>query len=674
MNQHDYETAVLKASLKKIDRMFTHVQQIPIYRGDDFTQQVLEDRREAKRQSLRIANEEPYFARLDFLDFENEDKKALYIGKVGVHDDEEDHPLVIDWRAPVASLFYSFNGSEEDVYYESPDGIVEGEIQLKRNVVIRGRELKRVVDSYVEGQESSGGDEFLLYKLGEQKDNKLKDIVSTIQAEQNSIIRSDVKKPLLIQGAAGSGKTTVALHRLAFLLYEYRERLKAERMMIFAPNAMFLDYIAQVLPELGVGDIQQSTYVDWALQKLDDSYEVESTEDRIFTRFELQVEPENQVVIKEKGSLAFRDQLKKYVEEEVANRLPIKDFIPWASGLVQKETIQEWITQDFAHSAPLKQRERLQARLKRWVEIEVRMFEDEKERKAYKTEGLKAVRSYMNSWKKPDELKLYLNFLQQQNHPISQSLRSGKLFIEDLAPMVYIHQQLIGIDKEARFDHLVIDEAQDLSPFIISLLNDYTRKGGLTILGDLAQGIHGEEGIVTWDSFIKVLGQNCTYVQMEKSYRSTMEIIEYSNGILEQVENHPPLAKPVFRSGEPVKVISYSLSSMLQWLSDVKAYETIAFLTRTKKEAETLALELKEAAISATLIRAGDTTYKGGISILPIYLSKGFEFDAVMLTNVSNHHYPNNPVHQKLLYVGCTRALHSLSLSYEGTLSPIIPL
>ncbi|MBG9782576.1 HelD family protein [Shouchella lehensis] len=674
MNQHDYEVAVLKMSLEKIDRMLAYVQNIPIYRGDDFTQQVLEERREAMRQSLRIAKQEPYFARLDFLEFDRDEKKSLYIGKVGVHDDEEEQPLVIDWRAPVASLFYSFNGSEEDVYYESPDGIVEGEIQLKRNVVIRARELRRVVDSYVEGQESSGGDEFLLYKLGEQKDNKLKDIVSTIQAEQNSIIRSDVRKPLLIQGAAGSGKTTVALHRLAFLLYEYRERLKAERMMIFAPNAMFLDYIAQVLPELGVGHIQQSTYVDWVLQKLGEAYEVESTEDRIFTRFELQVEPEYQAVMKEKGSLTFRNQLKKYVEEELANRMPVNDFIPWAHGIVKKEMIQNWLTQDFVHSPPLKQRERLQARLKRWVEIEVRMFEDEKERKEYKTEGLKAVRRYMNSWKKPDELKLYLHFLQQQDYPVSPLLRSGKLMFEDLAPMVFIRQQLISIDKEDRFDHLVIDESQDLSPFIISLLNDYTRKGGLTILGDLAQGIHGEEGIVAWDSFVKVLDENCTYVQMEKSYRSTMEIIEYSNGILKQIENHPPLAKPVFRSGEPVKVTTYSLSSMLQWLKDVKAYETIAFLTRTKKEAEMLALELKEAKVSATLVRAGDTTYQGGISILPIYLSKGFEFDAVMLTNVSSHHYPSDSIHKKLLYVGCTRALHSLSLSYEGTLSPIIPL
>lgn len=672
MTREHEEERVLHHALTKIDSMYERLSKVPIYRGDDFTQQVLEGQRHSLRESLKSAKVEPYFARLDFLDFEDPTKKVLYIGKVGIHDEEEDEPLVIDWRAPVASLFYSFNGSEDDVYYDSPEGIVEGEIKLKRNVVIRSRELKRVVDSYVEGQDGSGGDEFLLYKLGEQKDNKLKDIVSTIQTEQNTIIRADVRKALVIQGAAGSGKTTVALHRLAFLLYEYREKLRAERMMIFAPNAMFLDYIAQVLPELGVGNIRQSTYVSWGMTILNDTYSVESTTDRMFTRFEGSESQEKQKEIIVKGSLSFRRQLKTHLDHVLVSTLPNKDFIPWSSKSIPQKTILKWIQEDFSNSAPVKQRERLQARLKRWVEIEVKAYEDEKERKSYKAEGLKAVRAYMNGWKKPNVLKIYERFLIEQGLNRSKDLQSGLLAHEDLAPILFIHQELHGIEKESRFDHLVLDEAQDLSPFTLSILKDNTRAGGLTILGDLAQGIHGEEGILSWDSFVEVLDHKVAYVQMEKSYRSTMEIIDYSNHILQKVSNHPPTAKPVFRSGEPVQVMRETSEALFKWLERVQDYESAAILCRSIAESEKIYQQLVDTPIEVTLIRANDKTYKGGVSILPIYLAKGFEFDAVHILNVTPEFYPNDDMHCKLLYVGCTRALHSLTLSYPTIASEII--
>ncbi|MGN7309216.1 HelD family protein, partial [Bacillus subtilis] len=180
-----------------------------------------------------------------------------------------EHPLVIDWRAPVASLFYSFTGGEASATYEAPEGLIEGLVYLKRNVVIRQRILERVADTYNrDSDQPAVSDEFLVYRLGENKDNKLRDIVSTIQAEQDQIIRAARNTALIIQGVAGSGKTTVALHRLAFLLYQYKEQVSAEKMVIFAPNHMFLDYISDVLPELGVGDIQQRTFPDWAMNLL----------------------------------------------------------------------------------------------------------------------------------------------------------------------------------------------------------------------------------------------------------------------------------------------------------------------------------------------------------------------------------------------------------------------
>ncbi|MBW7461129.1 DNA helicase UvrD, partial [Paenibacillus sepulcri] len=217
--------------------------------------------------------------------------------------------LVVDWRAPIASLFYAFSGGEAPVAYESPEGDVEGTVHLKRNLMVRAGVLERVVDSYIRGQEEeSVTDEFLLYRLGENKDNRLRDIVSTIQQEQDRIIRTEKNKTVFIQGVAGSGKTTVALHRLAYLLYRYADRIRAERMVIFAPNRMFLDYISGVLPELGVGDILQTTYNEWAIERLEKSVRLDESTDTMAYWFEhpRTREEMEQAPGRIKGSLAFK--------------------------------------------------------------------------------------------------------------------------------------------------------------------------------------------------------------------------------------------------------------------------------------------------------------------------------------------------------------------------------
>jgi len=266
---YEEEQTRLTETLSEIDRQLASIG--PRYYGDDYLEQVLDAKREDTRSRLTLLAAEPYFGRIDWREAGKPEAVPLYIGKRGMDRAGTNEPYVIDWRAPVASLFYSFTGGEAAVEYEAPDGVIAGEVHRKRNVSVRDRELQRVVDSYVRGGDNLGlSDEFLLYRLGERKDNRLRDIVSTIQAEQDEIIRAPKNKALIIQGAAGSGKTTVALHRLAYLLYRYQEQMRAERMIIFAPNAMFLDYISGVLPELGVGNVRQTTFADWALELLGD--------------------------------------------------------------------------------------------------------------------------------------------------------------------------------------------------------------------------------------------------------------------------------------------------------------------------------------------------------------------------------------------------------------------
>lgn len=281
--QSAYETELdkLERTTTWIDEKLAELRAIPRYFGDNLTEQVLESIRENARRSLSAASDEPYFGRLDFQEPNDPAPRPLYIGKFGVDKESGSEPLVIDWRAPVASLFYSFTGGDGPAAYESPDGLIEGLVYLKRNLVVRKRMLQRVVDTYDRmGDKPAVTDEFLLYRLGENKDNKLRDIVSTIQAEQDQIIRSAKNTALVIQGVAGSGKTTVALHRLAYLLYQYCEHIRAERMIIFAPNRMFLDYISSVLPELGVGHIQQTTFEDWALETLPDGLKLADEAER----------------------------------------------------------------------------------------------------------------------------------------------------------------------------------------------------------------------------------------------------------------------------------------------------------------------------------------------------------------------------------------------------------
>ena len=303
----------------------------PRYTGDDFTEQMLDQQREERKRRLEIASKEAYFGRIDFQEEGWDQSKPLYIGKAGVARSGSDDLLVIDWRAPAASLFYSFSGGEAPVSYASPDGDIGGTVHLKRNLMVRREELLRLVDSFVRGQEDGAvTDEFLLFRLGESKDNKLRDIVSTIQQEQDKIIRADKNLALFIQGVAGSGKTTVALHRLAFLLYQYADRIRSERMIIFAPNRMFLDYISGVLPELGVGDIVQTTFGDWAIELLEREVTLRSQAETLEYWFEQEHTPEEWATASGllKGSTAFKDALNVKLNELEESLVPAETFEP----------------------------------------------------------------------------------------------------------------------------------------------------------------------------------------------------------------------------------------------------------------------------------------------------------------------------------------------------------
>lgn len=689
----------LSSVLEEIGTQLGRLRAIPVYTGHDFTEQVLEAGREERRQRLAKSEPEPYFGRMDF----EEDGKAsaapLYIGKTGLDGrDPGSLPIVIDWRAPVASLFYSFTGGEDRVEYEAPEGIIGGEVHLKRNIMVRKSELERVVDTYTRGgEEPAVSDEFLLYRLGENKDNRLRDIVSTIQAEQDKIIRAEKNKALIIQGVAGSGKTTVALHRLAFLLYQYQEQVSAGKMIIFAPNGMFLDYISGVLPELGVGDIQQRTFTDWAAKLLDMESMLADPADTLDFWFGEAggAAPGDDAPGRFKGSDLFRSMLDAAASALEVSGAPELEFSPWDGKVLPYETILHWYAEEYKHYSAGGRKERVLARIHRWIEMELKPVKPETLRKEHKKKAALREKAYAKKWPDFSPLTLYKQIFgaakdargilpQEAFAAIPDSvlkatrkdLKEGRIREEDLPALLYLHQLLNGIEGIERFDHIVIDEAQDFSPLQVSVLDQFVRGHSFTILGDLSQGIHAYKGVHAWEEMSDLFGaEETSYHALTRSYRSTMEIIGFANVILSGGVSNAIEAVPVFRSGNRVRMIDFGTGTEA---ADVQAaaraitalwgreHKTVSLLTRTQEQASALHAALQPEFPELNLIDGSMTQYEGGLSVLPLHLSKGLEFDAVIIADAGRRNYGDSEWDAKMLYVGCTRALHELWVLHGG--------
>lgn len=661
-------------------------------------QEALESLRDEAVGRLSVAALEPYFGRIDFLEEGAGEPQVLYIGKSGFAEPGSDRPLVIDWRAPVASLFYGAAVGGQAAY-TAPGGVVTGRLLRKRSLAVKWRRLQHIGEAdpgaAVDGPSI---DPFLLYRLQESRDQKLRDIVSTIQAEQNAIIRAEPDRPVLIQGVAGSGKTTVALHRLAYLLYTYPESLAPERMVIFAPSRMFLDYIADVLPELGVGGIRQVTFHDWALGQLTDRVVLADAEALLERRFRPglstaagQEEPPGRF----KGSLRFKDMLDRALERYEAQAVPEADLVLWPGAEVPHREIRDWYLRHYRRHPLNTRRDRIFARLRAWARAQVDPYRDTPEERDRRKAMVTALRRYLALWPTHSPLTLYREILglgaPRGKRPLdlgaavppavteaSRYLLDGIVAPEDLAPLVYLQQRLEGLSDERRLDHVVIDEAQDFSPFQVDLLRRLTERDSFTILGDLSQAIHAETGVADWVEIAAVFPPGAVqYYQLERCYRSTANIITFANGVLARAGLTEGLASPVYREGPPVRVTGVSRKD---WVCAVAAevrrlqtsHAAVAVVCRTGTEARALSDWLRAEGLAPELITPSRHRYLGGLSVIASYLTKGLEFDAVVVADAGAHNYGPNRWDARLLYVVCTRALHELSVLYTGEVSPLL--
>ena len=563
----------------------------------------------------------PYFARIDFRELRRE-IECFYIGKFGIGDISSGDEIVIDWRAPIADLYYS--GTEGKTYFEAPAGLINGILSLKRKFIIKDGELKDAFDEGINEiilkstvAEDDGNaliDEYLRINLEESISGKLKDVVATIQREQNEIIRAEKNSPLIVQGSAGSGKTTIALHRLAYLLYKYKNRLSGKDILVIAPNKIFLDYISELLPNLGVEEVKQKTFEEIALEILDIKGKI-ITKDKKLSQV-LEGENENSVkyittASKLKGTSGYKlimDRFIRYLEKADAKVLDIKveDYIIFEEKEIRRLFVVDLI------KFPLNKRkdeikryfklklndkisnilsrvdfnyESLIARIKKSMEdgserrIKLTEIYDERDlkKKQIKGDAVKAFDNYFVKWKHGSNIDLYSYLFNNEEifkeatdnkipeklanyirECINNNLLNNIIDSDDIAAMLYLKFKIDDVPEKYKFKHLVVDEAQDYSIFQLLVMRLMTTNNSFTMVGDVGQGIYFYKGIDSWEKVIQEAFEGeGRFISLTQSYRSTVEIISFANKVLLKQLNSLKPAEPVLRHGKLPEIISY---------------------------------------------------------------------------------------------------------------------
>lgn len=664
----------------------------------------------------------PYFARMDFKE-EAKQLEKFYIGKLSILDNETMQPIVVDWRAPIANLYYE--GKLGKSSYKCLNEKIEGEIFLKRQYIIENQKLKKYVNINV-----TGNDELLQNALEEKADDRLKNIVATIQEEQNKIIRADINSPLIVQGVAGSGKTTIALHRIAYLIYNYEKEFKPEEFMIIAPTKFFLNYISNILPDLGVNDVKQYTFEDFAYDVIGKKLKISDNNEKLVIIVNKEFDEINKgkvdIMIQEsklKSSIQFKKRIDEYLKYVEDNYIPKTDFTFSNYTIMKYEDIQylfkntykmynyntrmneieKNLAYEFKKIAPQILQNIKEERSKQiegcTQEERIRIWDEyDKTIKLVEKDYKKIIKHYLNQIPKKDSVQYYkefiMNYLTNSNELMeylkrntTSNLMRNEIAFEDLAPIMYIQYVIYGVKEKCRIKHVVIDEAQDYGEFQFDILKTILNSNSMTILGDIAQGVHYYRGIENWKKFIEVEFNNIktTYTTLNKTYRTTKEIMDIANHVINQL---PQYEKEYIVLGEPVidrknsinvkenkdfeeliKNINLRLEQYTQ-----NGYKSIAIIGKDMKECEEIQKKLSKIRNDIKLIRGKDSEYNSGISIVPSYLAKGLEFDCVIIANASSTQYSNSSLDIKLLYVTITRAMSKLDIFYIGKISELLKL
>ncbi|QQZ10450.1 RNA polymerase recycling motor HelD [Heyndrickxia vini] len=654
----------------------------------------------------------PYFARVDFKE-QDEENENIYIG-IGSFLDGDDY-LVYDWRAPISSIYY--DGSPGPVSYETPEGPRKGEMLLKRQFIIKDGQIESLFDTGV-----TIGDEMLQEVLGNRADTQMKNIVATIQKEQNKIIRDIRSRLLFVQGAAGSGKTSAALQRIAYLLYRFRDSLYSDQIILFSPNRLFNHYISKVLPELGENNMEQTTFLEFAQSRIPDL-----TVESLFEQFETSLNAVDHhyrsKAIRLKGDLPFVHAISDYVDNLVTSGLFFKDISFRGKILISKEEISElFYSYDQSYTLPNRFpliKKELLKRLKEiareeekapWVEEEMELLDREDYLKAFQHSlkgeddfnsfdqekkflakqivnnyfkkiraGIKRYRFFHRKAQYVDFLKKVPELLTLKNYDINAEdwteiqrntiklLNEKNIQMEDSVPYMYLYDLIVGRKNQTSIKYVFIDEIQDYTPAQLVYMKFMYPYSKFTMLGDINQSIFNKGSESPIQTSMNIFGEEkAEIIRLTKSYRSTAAITAFTKAILPDGE-----AIELFeREGElPSFIIESTFEGMLDQI--VRQVErialtssSIAIIGKTMKDCEQAYQQLKKK-INISLIDLKNQELAEGPIILPSYLAKGLEFDNVIVLNASDDRY-NDESERTLLYTICTRAMHHLIITSQN--------
>lgn len=698
----------------------------------------------------------PYFGRIDFQEDDLSADEKIYIGVASFVDNDGLSFLVYDWRSPIASLYYDYAPGKAS--YLTPAGLIEGEMTLKRQFQIQGGQIRTMFDA-----SETIGDELLQQVLSKDADSQMKSIVATIQKEQNAIIRNDTSRMLIVQGVAGSGKTSAALQRVAYLLYKYRQTIKADQIVLFSPNSMFGSYISTVLPELGEENMQQTTFQEYLDNSLGSTLLTEDPFDQI--EYILTVKggagfEARQQGIAYKTSKAFLNALQNYgkwlgQEGLLFHDIRFRDRIIISADQISARMseidsslplfnrvslLQEWLLNELA-SLERKEKEAS------WVQEELNYLDNDqydtffnklhKERELLDlSEQYNVVHAMMNKKRRGDESdfdfgqreeELILRSIVKQsfkhlrtnvktfafintkeiysqlfndeaayrektkevNIPshwseicrlTKEKLCNGELLYEDATPYLFVKEMIEGVRTNTEIKHVFIDEGQDYSTFQYEYFKRLFPRARMTVLGDFGQAIYIQAtNLEAADSpLLQLFGsEDTSLVRLVRSYRSTKEIVEFTRLLLPGGREIVPFdrrgQKPQFIQLNDVKKRDAQILKDISLLKSV-GFASIAVITKTAAESreayESLRMQGGEM-LQLQLITKETPVFEKGVMIIPVYLAKGIEFDAVLIYNASPAVYGQDN-ERKLLYTACTRAMHRLHLYTTDDWTPFI--
>lgn len=588
------------------------------------------------KKLFKIENS-PYFGRIDFK--ENDEVNKIYIGITHLSKDLEN--LIYDWRSPIASMFYDYGIGKAK--YEALDGEISGEILLRRQYNIENKKLIRIFDN-----DLNVVDECLQDVLSEKSSEKMKNIVNTIQEEQNKVIRNIRDKNLIVQGIAGSGKTSVALHRIAFLLYKIKN-LKSSNVLIFSPNNVFSEYISNVLPELGEENALETTFHDFAKVYIKEFKNVESFTDFIGKYYKNN--ENNEKLTRFKLSNRMIDVIEKYASK-LENNIKIVNDLDAKFEVIDKDYLN-YLLKDRFSKLPLYQRiDKIAEHICNKLGVKY------KEKRGF----IKQINDSFNI--KKDYKKFYSNlflsdeFINVYGNSEIVKLSNKEISYPDALCFIYLKGLLEGFPYNGLIKQVVIDEAQDYNEMQYIILSKIFKRASFTVLGDVNQTINPYQKYESMKVLTNILNDNSRYLELNKTYRSSSEIIEYTNKILNlkhvsamRRRNNTPV---IFRDND--KLLLDDIKNMK------RKYSSVAIITKDDSEAANLYNELKEELPDITLMNSNSIFNKDFV-IIPSYLSKGLEFDSV----ISYSKKPYNETEKNLYYVVLTRAQHELIIYSKVT-------